>query len=185
MGRYPLTKRELAACSFWSGVCQTRLSTPGVLPPLFLVTLRTASNLAKNDFERRCIRAFALPQRFSLTALAMRLCSLLTDWMTLRHCMVAQLSVWCGSAHDEFASSFICFLSLTGSVKLLAIKHQLKVSGLSPRDDVSTTIRLITNRPSLVSTSLSDVSQCLTVMVLSLLFTRNRWERAPGFHVPL
>jgi hypothetical protein len=64
----------------------------------------------------------------------------------------------------------------------------LKVSGLSPCGDVavgSTTIRLVTNRPSLVSTSLSDVSQCLTVMVLSLSFTRNVWERAPGFHVPL
>jgi len=77
------------------------------------------------------------------------------------------------------------FFQFIGSIKTFAIKHQLKVSGLSPRDDVSITIRLVTNRPSLCSTSLSGVSQCLTVMVLSRLFTRNKWERAPGFRVPL
>lgn len=49
----------------------------------------------------------------------------------------------------------------------------------------SITIRLITNRPLLCSTSLSVASQCLAVMVISRLFTRTKWERAPGFHVPL
>ena len=37
---------------------------------------------------------------------------------------------------------------------------------------------------SLCPTSLSDISLCLTVKVLSRLLTRSSWERVPGFRVP-
>jgi hypothetical protein len=46
--------------------------------------------------------------------------------------MVSQLFNLCGSAHDKFSFSFICFLPLAGSIKLYAIKHQMKVGRLSP-----------------------------------------------------
>jgi len=41
--------------------------------------------------------------------------------------MVCQLSVWCGSAHDEFSSSFICFLPFAGSIKFSC--HKAPVGG--------------------------------------------------------
>lgn len=110
----------------------------------------TNASLAMNDFERRCIREFAFPQRFSLTALAMRLCGLLNDWMTLRQWMVAQVPVWRGSAHNGFASSFICFLSFAGFT--IGFCHKALVEGqrafaLWSYCLGSITIRLITNRP--------------------------------------
>jgi hypothetical protein len=46
--------------------------------------------------------------------------------------MVSQLFNLCGSAHDKFSFSFICFLPFAGSVTLYAIKHQMKVGRLSP-----------------------------------------------------
>jgi hypothetical protein len=51
--------------------------------------------------------------------------------------MVFQLSVECGSAHDEFSFSFICFLPFAGSVKKIAIKDQMKVGSVFTCDDVS------------------------------------------------
>ena len=87
-------------------------------------------------------------------------------------------------AHDEFSFSFICFPQFIGSVKFFAIKHQLKVSKTFAPSNVSTVIRTITVRHSLCSTSLSCVSLCLAVKVLSRLPTRGSWEKAPGFHVP-
>jgi len=87
-------------------------------------------------------------------------------------------------AHDKFSFSFICFPQFIGSVKFLTIKHQTKVSAAFACGNVATAIHLITRWPSLYLSSLSGVSRCLTVTVLSRLFTRNRWEKAPGFHVP-
>ena len=90
--------------------------------------------------------------------------------------------IMCWGAHDEFTSSFICFPQFIGSVKFFAIKHQLKVSMAFASNTVSTAIHTITVQYSLRSTSLSDVSRCLTVTVLSQLLTRSSWEITSGFH---
>jgi hypothetical protein len=75
--------------------------------------------------------------------------------------MSLQFSAWCGSAHDEFSSSFICFPQFIGSVKFFAIKHPSKVSTAFACNNNSIAIHLITRWHSLRSTSLSDVCAAL------------------------
>lgn len=84
-------------------------------------------------------------------------------------------------AHDEFSSSFICFPQFIGSVKLFAIKHPSKVSLAFACNYNSIAIHLITRWHSLRSTSLSGVSRCLAVTVLSWSLSR-RERRASTFH---
>jgi hypothetical protein len=64
--------------------------------------------------------------------------------------------------------------------RFLAIKHQLEVSRTFVRSTVSTAICTITVQHSLDPTSLSGVSRCLAVTVLTAIMA----VRAPGFHVP-
>ena len=133
------------------------------------------------------MRTFALPHLPSLTALAILLCILFTSWITFRHAMVSQLSICCGSAHDEFSFLFICFLPLTGSIKISC--HKAPVGGQLPGSyrgqSLSTAIPVVTTGHSLLSTSLSEVSQCLTVMVFDSPARggRERKRRASTFRI--
>ena len=63
------------------------------------------------------------------------------------------------------------------------MKHQLKVSLAFAHSDIPTVILAITARHSLLSTSLSGVSQCLAVMVFNSGVTRKREHRASRFHI--
>jgi len=93
--------------------------------------------------------------------------------ITAGHDMVCQLSVWRGSAHDEYTFSFICFLPLSGSKKISCHKAPDKGQRGFRLSRICGTIHPITRWPSLRLSSLSDVSLCLVVKVFSLLFTRN------------
>jgi len=63
------------------------------------------------------------------------------------------------------------------------MKHQLKVSLAFAYSDVSTVIHPITAWHLLLSTSLSGVSQCLTVMGFISGMTRSRERRASKFRI--
>ncbi len=67
------------------------LSTPGVRAPLLVITRRTANHLAGCERVNMRQSTLTLPQRFSRTAWAMRLCSRFTSASAFIQSMVSQL----------------------------------------------------------------------------------------------
>ena len=67
------------------------LSTPGVRAPLLVITRRTASHLAERERVSMRQSTLTLPQRFSRTAWAIRLCSCFTSPSAFGQSIFSQL----------------------------------------------------------------------------------------------
>ncbi len=96
---------------------------------VFEVTRWTAINLAWSERVSRCCKAFTLFHRPSLTAFAIRHCSLLTLRRTTAQSMPIHIAASSLGAPAEAVS---CFPILEGSPVSSATEHLSDVGTLSP-----------------------------------------------------
>ena len=99
------------------------LSIPGVRAPLLVITRRTASHLA--DRERVSMRqsTLALPQRFSRTAWAIRLCSRFTSVWAFDQSMVSQSGTCLKAPADARRSTVSCFFKFSFAFESLTLRN--------------------------------------------------------------
>src|SRR5512137_2605335 len=99
-------------------------STPGVFLPRLETTRLTANALAWNERVSRCCKVFTLFHRFSSTAFAIRICSLLTSRRAFFQSILPHVPLLSLSAPAE---AVLCFPIYRGSPNDLATEHQSDV----------------------------------------------------------
>ena len=169
------------AVAFFCGVFQITPSTPGVAPPLFSVTRRTARALPLNEWVRRCCKARTLPHRPACTAFTIRAWSLRTVRWTAYQSMVCQAPGPVESAPVSVVTAVICLLSAGSWPSSLVTKDQMDVCPLARGVMLrgrSTPIHLITRWRSLLPSSYARTPVGLPCGSLSLA------GDVRGSHVP-
>ena len=156
--RYPRRLSDCAASQNCCGVLHRMLSTPGVRAPLLVITRCTASHLA--DRARVSMRqsTLTLPQRFSRTAWAIRLCSRFTSPRAFNQSISSQglaslveRSVSClnAPAAAQRSTAVFCFFKFSFAFR---VSHPQELQRKSAPSRVGPTdpIRSVTERPSLL-----------------------------------
>src|SRR5258708_11730427 len=106
------------------------LSTPGVAPPSFSVTRRTANALPLNEWVSRRCKAFTLPHLPSFVAFTIRAWSRRTLWLVAFQSMSCHPSTSSWEAAPVL-STVICFASLIGLPNSLVMRDHMEVCPLS------------------------------------------------------